>query len=99
MGAVCGYLYSAYKFTGLGYSLLMIYPGAIISTLSLLLICNDCCEYSKNAYLKAVSGRGQFEKDETKIFLTRQLVFTLIGAIGALIDAVCAELFVGIFKL
>lgn len=99
IGAVCGYLYSAYKFTGLGYSLLMIYPGTIFTTLSLLLICNDCCEYSKNAYFKAISGRGQFEKDETKIFLTRQIVLSLIGVFGALIDAVCAELFVGIFKL
>ncbi len=99
IGAVCGYLYSAYKFTGLGYSLLMIYPGSLFTTLSLLLICNDCCEYSQNAFLKAISGRGRFEKDETRIFLTRQIIFLLIGIFGAFTDALCAELFVGIFKL
>lgn len=99
IGAVCGYLYSVYKFTGLGYSLLMIYPGALFSTLSLLLMCNDCCEYSKNAYSKAILGRGQFEKDETRVFLIRQLIFVLIGIFGALTDAVCSKLFVGLFNL
>lgn len=99
IGVVCGYLYSVYKFTGLGYSLLMIYPGALFSIFALILICNDCSEYSKNAYSKAIIGRGQFEKDETKIFLTRQVVFLAISAFGALIDSVCARLFVGIFNL
>lgn len=99
IGAVCGYLYSVYRFTGLGYSLLMIYPGAIFTILSVLLICNDCCEYSKNAYSKAIMGKGQFEKDETKIFIIRQLIHFLIGIFGALIDALCAKLFVGIFDL
>lgn len=99
IGAVCGYLYSVYKFTGLGYSLLMIYPGALFSTLSLLLMSNDCCEYSKNAYSKAILGRGQFEKDETRVFLIRQLIFALIGIFGALTDAVCSKLFVGLFNL
>ncbi len=99
IGAVCGYLYSVYKFTGLGYSLLMIYPGALFSTLSLLLMCNDCSEYSKNAYSKAILGRGQFEKDETRVFLIRQLIFFLIGVFGAFVDAVCSKLFLGIFNL
>ena len=98
MGLVSGYLYSAYKFMGLGYTLLMIYPGAIFSVIGLLIICNDCCEYSKNAYNKAILGRGHFEKNETKYFMLRQLVFITLSVIGAIIDGLCTELFSGFFN-
>ena len=60
IGMVSGYLYSVYKLTGLGYSVLIIYPGAVVATFSFILACNASCEYSKNAYAKAVRGRGQF---------------------------------------
>lgn len=98
IGVVSGYLYSIYKFMGLGYSLLMIYPGAIFSVFGLLIICNDCCEYSKNAYNKSVLGRGHFEKNESKYFLLRQLFFVAITAIGALIDGASSALFSGLFN-
>ncbi len=93
VGAVSGYLYSAYKLTGLGYSLLMIYPAALISVTALIFIFNESCEYSSNAYLKSITGKGIYKKDETKIFLIRQLIFIGITAAGALIDAVSAMLF------
>ena len=99
LGAVCGYLYSAYKFTGLGYSLLMIIPGAIVSTFALLLACNNSCEYSKNACMKAIVGAGQFEKDETRLFLTRQLVFLIISAASSGIDAFLNIIFSSLFKI
>lgn len=93
LGVVCGYLYSTYKLIGLGYSLLIIYPGAIVSTFAFILVCNDSCEYSKNAYAKAIQGRGQFEKDETRVYLMRQLVFLGITAVSAIIDAVFSSAF------
>lgn len=99
LGAVGGYLYTAYKFTGLGYCVLMIYPGAILSAATLFLVFNECCEYSKNVYLKSIFGRGQFEKNETRYFLMRLLVFTAVSASGALADAVSAALFGRFFNL
>lgn len=99
MGAVSGYLYLEYKFTGIGYSFLIIYPGAIVSMIALMLIFNNSCEYSKNAYSKAIQGRGQFEKDETRYFLIRQLIFTAVSSVGSLIDALSAELFSAFFNL
>lgn len=99
MGAVSGYLYSAYKFTGLGYSMLMIYPGAVISMIALVIIFNESCEYSKNAYSKSILGRGQFEKNETKYFLIRQLIFFAVTALGALVDGVSSALFSRFFNL
>ncbi len=99
IGADCGYLYSTYKFIGLGYSLLTIYPGAIVATLAFILACNDSCEYSKNAFAKAVQGRGQFEKDETRVYLIRQLVFGGICAASAIIDAVFSSVFSRFFEI
>lgn len=99
VGVVGGYLYSAYKFLGLGYCLLMIYPGAVLSVALLMLIFNESCEYSKNVYSKAILGRGQFEKNETRYFLIRILVFTAISATGALADAAGARLFSRFFTL
>lgn len=99
IGSVCGYLYSTYKLSGLGYSLAVIYPGAIVSTFAFILACSDSCEYSKNAYLKAVQGRGQFEKDETKIYLIRQLVFLGICGISAVIDGLFSAGFSRFFEI
>lgn len=98
-GALSGYMYSAYKLTGLGYCILTVYPGAIVSVFSFLIACNDSCEYSKNAFAKAIKGRGQFEKDETKFFLTRQLIFAVICVLSAAVDGIFTGLFTGFFKI
>lgn len=99
LGCFCGYLYVTYRMTGLGYSLLMVCPGAIVSALAFILACNYSCEYSKNAYLKAIKGKGQYEKDETRVYLTRQLVFSGICAISSAVDSVFGELFSRFFKI
>ncbi|MDD7194784.1 MAG: stage II sporulation protein M [Clostridiaceae bacterium] len=99
IGMVSGYLYSVYKLTGLGYSVLIIYPGAVVATFSFILACNASCEYSKNAYAKAVRGRGQFEKDETGVFVMKQLVLLGISAVSALIDAMTAAAFSRFFEI
>lgn len=99
IGAVCGYLYSSFKLTGFGYSVLMIYPGAIVSVFAFIVACNDSFEYSRNAYLKAIKGRGQLEKDETRVYLTRQLVFLGISAVSSCIDAVFCEIFSRFFQI
>lgn len=99
LGIVSGYLYSAYKMLGLGYSVLIIYPGAIVSTFAFILACSDSCEYSKNAFAKSIRGRGQFEKDETKVYLIRHLIFLGICAASALIDALFSVAFSRFFEI
>ena len=99
IGAVSGYLYSVYKLTGLGYSVLIIYPGAIVSTLAFILACSDSCEYSKNAFMKAIRGRGQFEKNETKYYIIRQLMFLLICAFSSLTDSLLSGAFSRFFEI
>lgn len=99
IGMVSGYLYSVYKLSGLGYSVLIIYPGAVVATFSFILACNASCEYSKNAYAKAIKGRGQFEKGETAVYIMKTLILTGIGAASALIDALTAAAFSRFFEI
>ncbi|MBR4858459.1 MAG: stage II sporulation protein M [Clostridia bacterium] len=98
-GVLSGYMYSVYKLTGLGYCVLTVYPGAVVSVFAFLIACNDSCEYSKNAFAKAVKGRGQFEKGETKYFLTRQILFAAICILSSATDAVFTALFTGFFEI
>lgn len=99
LGALTGFLYSQFALKGFGYCVLMIFPGAAVASLALIAACNDSCEYSRNAYSKAIRGRGQFEKDETRVYLLRQLVFLGVCAISSGIDTLFYEIFSGLFKL
>ena len=99
LGAFAGYLYSAYKITGLGYYILTVFPGAIVSTVALIIACNDSCDYSKNAFMKSLRGRGQFEKDETKIFLIRQSIMIGICMISSIVDSIFTLAFSRFFEI
>lgn len=99
LGAFAGYLYSAYKITGLGYCIMTVFPGAIVSTVALIIACNDSCDYSKNAFMKSLRGRGQFEKDETKIYLIRQSILIGVCIISSIIDSVFNLVFSGFFEI
>lgn len=97
VGVFSGYMYSAYKLTGLGYCAILVYPGTVISAFSLILACCDSCAYSKNAFEKSIRGKGQFEKDETKIYFLRQFVYLAICFCSSVIDTFSAILFSKLF--
>lgn len=98
-GAVIGYLYSLYGFSGFGYCVLTLLPGATVSAFALITACNISCDYSENAYSKAIIGKGQFEKGETKFFLIKQLVYIIICVVSSMIDAVFSDIFLRFFEL
>ncbi len=97
LGVFSGYMYSAYKLIGLGYCAILVYPGSVISAFSLILACCDSCVYSKNAFEKSIRGKGQFEKDETKIYLLRQFIYLAICLCSSVIDALSAMFFSKLF--
>lgn len=97
-GAVIGYLYSLYGLSGFGYSILTLFPGAAVSTFSLVIACNISCEYSSNAYLKAITGKGQFEKGETKYFLIKQMIYMCLCVLSSMIDSVFSLIFLRFFE-
>lgn len=99
LGAVIGYLYVYYGLRGLGYTVLTLVPGAVVSVFALITACNSSCEYSKNAYSKAIIGKGQFEKGETKYFLIKQFIYICICAASSMTDALFSAVFLRFFEL
>lgn len=98
IGILTGYLYSYFSFKGIGYALIIIYPAMIISTFALILSCNDSIIYSKNAFMKSIKGRGEFEKDETKIYIIRNIIYLLIVIVSSVADTLFAKIFSNLFK-
>ncbi len=99
VGVFSGYMYLNYKLTGLAYCAILIYPGAIISALAYVLSCCDSFEYSKNAYEKSIRAKGQFEKDETRIYLFRQLVYMLVCLCSSYVESLFSAVFSGFFNV
>ena len=99
IGILTGYLYSYFSFKGVGYSLIIIYPAMIVSTFALILSCNDSIIYSKNAFMKSIKGRGEFEKDETKIYIIRNIIYLLIVIVSSVADTLLAKIFSNLFKI
>ena len=99
IGVFSGYMYSCYKLIGLGYCAVLIYPSAVISSFVFILACCDSCDYSKNAYEKSIRAKGQFEKDETKIYLFRQFIYISISLCSSLIEAVFTVVFSRFFEV
>ncbi len=87
LGVFSGYMYIFYKLSGLGYCAFLVYPGAVISAFAFILACCDSCDYSKNAYEKSIRAKGQFEKDETKIYLFRQFIYFAVCLCSSMIEA------------
>mgnify|MGYP003289293490 CR=1 FL=1 len=99
VGAFSGYMYLNYKMTGLAYCVILIYPGAIVSALAYILSCCDSFEYSKNAYDKSIRAKGQFERDETRIFLFRQFIYILVCLCSSFIESLFSAVFSGLFNI
>lgn len=98
-GALCGYLYAEYGISGVGYSVLTMLPSMLVFIYSLMMSSKDSIEYSQNAYLKAIKGRGHFENGETRIFLIRQFIYIIIAMFGSVIDSLFSLLFSRFFSV
>ncbi len=99
IGAFSGFMYSSFGWTGVGYCLLIIYPGVLISTFALINSCNDSCVYTKNLYLKAICSKGVYEKDETRIMLIRQVLYLTVTLVSSITDSIVAYAFSRFFEI
>ncbi|MCQ2474639.1 MAG: hypothetical protein MJ173_01905 [Clostridia bacterium] len=97
-GALCGFLYFKYGFAGAGYAALTVFPPLIISFYALIMSCKDSAVYSLNAYEKAIRGRGHFENGETRVYLTRQLIYIIVAFFSSVIDSLFVLLFSRFFS-
>ncbi len=97
-GVVLGYLYSSFKWKGVGYSLLIIFPGMLTASLALIFACGESLAMSAGLLSVINGNKAPMLKDFFKIYNIRYLVFFLVSLFASLLDAVLMKSFSGLFS-
>lgn len=99
IGLVSGYIYSIYGLKGIGYCMIVIFPGALISFIALIYAVIDSFRmsvYSFGAILN--NGNRKNGSEKIKIYLIRQMVYLFLFIAAAFADGTANKLFSGIFS-
>ena len=97
-GVVSGWLYMAYGLPGVGYSVLVLCPAAVISVLIMLAYCKESMLMSSDMAL-VLTGKQEQMESGLRLYVTRYLVLLLVAVLAAALDALCFAAFSGIFEL
>lgn len=95
-GMLSGYLLSVYKMSGIGYYLLTIFPGAIISVSALTISCAFAGLMSTDI-LSVVSAKKQPEKKIITHYLKSFMLFFISCVISSAIDTILTKAFSYLF--
>ena len=95
-GVIAGYLFSEYTMSGIGYYLLTILPGGIISNATLLYICNEACFLSADT-LMIVLGKKQADKNKTILYVKKILLLIMITVFSSFLDSLLVKAFSYLF--
>jgi hypothetical protein len=101
LGIVCGHLYSAYRLAVIGYSAIIIMPGAVIMIAGMLFACRESLYMSFDT-LRLVRGRTSLmaieNKSALKLYAARYGVLMISVAASAAVDAIVYRGFGGWFS-
>lgn len=97
IGTISGFVYETYLLKGLGYCAIIIFPAAAISLVSLISSCKESLLMSGNMLSILATGRTK-EQNCFKSYCIKYLVFTLVCAAAALIEAVLFNMFSDLFN-
>lgn len=98
IGMLSGYLYSNFALRGLGYCVLVIYPGLIPAIFALLLACSAGINSSYEMLLSLSSVKAQRGEGSIKIYCMRFLIICILIILAAVIDAAASRLFCRLFS-
>lgn len=98
IGMTSGTLYADYGWPGFGYSALIIVPGALISTIAILLSARESIRYSANIFLEHCLLRTSHHQP-FKNYSIKFLVLMLLAALAATIDMMTIQFLAGLFPL
>ena len=98
IGMLSGYLYSNFALRGLGYCVLVIYPGLIPAVFALLLACSAGINSSYEMLLSLSSAKAQRGEGSIKIYCMRFLIICILVVIAAVTDAAASRLFCRLFS-
>jgi len=98
MGVLSGWLYLSQGFAGIGYSVLILYPSAVISALIMLSCCKESMLMSGDM-LMMISGKLEHTENTPGQYVSRYLGLLLLSVFAALADALCYAMFAGVFDI
>ena len=98
IGVVSGWLYMTHGATGVGYSVLVLYPATVVSILVMLAGCKESMLMSSDMLLM-LNGKLERAESGLRLYSTRFMVLTMVSVIAAVLDALCFAVFSGIFEL
>lgn len=97
LGAVFGYLYSAKALAGVGYCLLILLPGAILSIATLLIGCREGITMSFDVF-SVMSGKKTLDSYHNfRLYCARFGILLALLVCASLADALFAKAFSGFF--
>jgi len=98
-GLISGYLYAFYGLKGVLFQLLVILPGAYICILGILHAATEGSRFSRSLANQFFSKKGRESEPLPFVgYLTRFGLFLLIAAAAAVVDALTAVCFSGMFS-
>ena len=98
MGVLSGWLYMSQGFTGIGYSVLILYPSAVISTLIMLSYCKESMSMSGDM-LMMIGGKLEHTENTPRQYFSKYLGLLVASVLAALTDAICYSMFAGVFEI
>jgi len=98
VGVVSGWLYMTCGLPGVGYSVLVLYPAAVVSVLTMLAYCKESMLMSGDMLLILNNKQDRMESS-LRLYVTRYLVLMLVSVLAAALDALCFAAFAGIFEI
>lgn len=98
IGMLSGYLYAKFALKGLGYCVLVIYPGLIPAIFALLLACSVGINSSYEMLLSLSSTKAQRGERSIKIYCIRFLIICVPVIIAAVLDASASRMFCRLFS-
>jgi len=97
-GVVSGWMYMTYGAAGMGYSLLVFYPAAVISVLLMIGCCKESMAMSGDMLL-LVTDKLPRAESTLRVYTSKYLLALLLSLVAALLDALCFSAFSGIFEI
>jgi hypothetical protein len=98
LGVVNGWLYMTYGATGVGYSVLVLYPATVVSIIVMLAACKESMLMSSDMLLM-LNGKLERVESSLRLYTTRYFVLLLSSLAAAALDALCFAAFSGVFEL
>lgn len=98
IGSSIGYLYLHYGFAGIGYSALLILPGAVVAVFALILSARESIRLSNLLFFSMVREGNPLSKSTCRLYLLKHVILFGFILVSALLDSILTLIFAGMFQ-